>query len=106
MNKDQKYFPCADCEAEGVDFLHPIEQFFVYKAMPHKPAGKSGHGYSYRDNLRRSRFCRRHTGKRNAARVKPLLDPTSPQYNPELHERTKEIQRNYYHRKKAKAQTS
>lgn len=86
MAERQDVFSCPDCEREGVDFLHPLSDFYVFKVREYK---NDEHWVKYKGGMRRSTYCRRHTDARTAARLRARLDPTSPTYDPALHARQK-----------------
>lgn len=95
----EKYL-CRDCETENVECLLDADQFYWYKAKPHKPAeGATGHAYRYKNDMRRSQYCRRHTNARNAASVREKVNPKSPHYSKKLHDQQKKARRDYYNRK-------
>lgn len=76
---------CPDCVREGHTDPLPLSEF------------RLAHADGYTDEQRLSAYCKRHQAGRasapSAAWLKARLDPDSPDYDPELHERQKAAKR-------------
>jgi hypothetical protein len=84
---------CPDCVREGITEALPLSEFSTVRAD------------GYVDETRISAYCKRHQAARasapSAAWLKARLDPDSPDYDAELHERQKAAKRGWAQRKRA-----
>jgi hypothetical protein len=94
QDKPTELYFCPQCVAEGNTQGQPIEAFYIVTAKEYKN-DKTGAWHRYKNNLRRSQLCKRHDKLAAAERHRRRLDPESPDYDPDYHERVKEQKRHY-----------
>jgi len=78
----RKVLTCADCAREGVEPPQTIDEYYIWTNS------KTGEQH-------RSRYCKRHESARQAARQRARMQPDSPQYDADYHERQKKRAREY-----------
>lgn len=102
MTTDEPRYVCPACASEGNNTPQPGDNYYWSNVKPYRKVddqGKVVAKHTYKDNKRRSILCKKHESQLVQARRRKQLDPTSPTYNAELHEKVKAWHRDYMARK-------